>query len=38
MLTNRRYLAVFNTQIAHGVDVVLVVEKMTTPEQQIVWQ
>jgi hypothetical protein len=38
MLSDRRYLAVFNTDIAHGVDLVLVVENMTTPEQQIVWQ
>jgi len=38
MLSDRSYLAVFNAHVAHGVDLVLVVEKMTTAEQQIVWQ
>jgi hypothetical protein len=38
MISDRRYLAVFNTHIAYGVDLVLVVEKMATPKQQIVWQ
>jgi hypothetical protein len=38
MLSDRSYLAVFNTHIAYGVDLVLVVEKMTAPKQQILWQ